>query len=173
MRNAARARDGQRGRVYRAEAGWELQLDAARRGAPLARVAGSSVVLPAERRFGTLEAAAGYAARVLALIEVSQAVGEVAAPALRLRRGARAAHWEPPGVIALPVPVHGEPWALRESVLLHELAHHVADARGLAAGHAAPFPALVLLLVAAALGPEAALALRVEYGRQDVEVGTP
>ncbi|MCW2777221.1 MAG: hypothetical protein JWN17_946, partial [Frankiales bacterium] len=90
---------------------------------------------------------------------------------LRVRRGVKAAHWEPPGTIALPVPVHGEPWALRESVLLHELAHHVGGRTGLAAGHRPPFPALVLLLVAAALGPEAALALRVDYGRHDVEVG--
>jgi putative metallohydrolase (TIGR04338 family) len=56
-------------------------------------------------------------------------------------------------------------------VLLHELAHHVGETRGLAAGHRAPFPALVLLLVGAALGPEAAFALRVAYGEQDVEVG--
>lgn len=172
-RNASRARDGQRGRVYRAEAAWELQLDAARRGAPLARVAGSALVLPAERRFGTLETAAHYLQRVLDLPEVVAVAGQVPPPALRLRRGSRAAHWEPPGTIALPVPVHGEPWALRESVLLHELAHHLADARGLAPGHAAPFPALVLLLVGAALGPEAALALRVEYGREDVDVGAP
>ena len=170
-RNAARARDGQRSRVYRAEAAWELQLDAARRGAPLARVAGSALVLPAERRFGTMEAAEQYVRGVLALPEVVTVVGTVDPPALRTRRGSRAAHWEPPGTIALPVPVHGEPWALRESVLLHELAHHVADARGLAPGHAAPFPALLLLLVGAVLGPEAALALRVEYGREDVEVG--
>ena len=57
-------------------------------------------------------------------------------------------------VAALPVPVHGEPWALRETVLLHELAHHVGETCGLSRGHRAPFPALVLLLVEAALGAE-------------------
>ena len=35
----------------------------------------------------------------------------------------------------------------------------------------APFPALVLLLVQAALGDEAAFALRVAYGEEGVEVG--
>ena len=159
-------------RTYRAEDAWAARLDAARRGAVLATVGGSSVLLPAERRFGTLEAAAAYAAGVLSLPEVLAAVGPVSPPVLRLRRGARAAHWEPPGTIALPVPDHGEPWGLRETVLLHELAHHVGETTGRAHGHRAPFPALVLLLVQAVLGAEAALALRVEYGEHRVQVGS-
>lgn len=167
-----RPRDAQRSRVYRAEDAWAARLDAARRGAPLATVGGSAVLLPAERRFGTLDSAASYAARVLALPEVRALAGDLAVPELRTRRGQRAAHWEPPGVIALPLPTHGEPWALRESVLLHELAHHVLSRIGVAAPHAAPFPAVVLLLVEAALGPEAVLALRVDYGREGVEVGS-
>ena len=167
----AAPRDAQRSRVYRAEDAWADRLDAARRGAPAATVAGSRVLLPAERRFGTVEAAASYAERVLRLPEVVEAVGVVPPPALRTRRGSRAAHWEPPGTIALPVPVRGEPWALRETVLLHELAHHVGASTGRAARHAAPFPALVLLLAGAALGAEAAFALRVEYGELAVEVG--
>ncbi len=165
-------RDLQRSRVYAAEDAWADRLDAARRGAALATVGGSALLLPAERRFGTLDAAAAYAARVLALPEVVALLGPVAPPLVRQRRGATKAHWEPPGTIALPVPVHGEPWALRESVLLHELAHHAGALTGRAAGHRPPFPALLLLLVEASLGPEAALALRVDYGRHDVEEGT-
>jgi putative metallohydrolase (TIGR04338 family) len=165
------SRDAQRSRVYRAEDAWAARLDAARRGAARATVARSSVLLPAERRLGSLEAAASYAVRVLALPDVVSAVGQVPPPVLRARRGVRAAHWEPPGTIALPVPVHGEPWALRESVLLHELAHHVGETTGLSRGHRAPFPALVLLLVEAALGAEAVFALRVDYGEHSVEVG--
>jgi len=161
----------QRSRVYRAEDAWAARLDAARLGAARATVAGSSVLLPAERRLGSLAAAAAYAARVLALPPVVQAVGEVAPPALRQRRGVRAAHWEPPGTIALPVPEHGEPWALRETVLLHELAHHVGETSGRSRGHRPPFPALVLLLAEAALGAEAAFALRVDYGELAVAVG--
>ncbi|MCU1672314.1 MAG: family metallohydrolase, partial [Frankiales bacterium] len=97
--------------------------------------------------------------------------GPVAPPVLRERAGVRAAHWEPPGVIALPVPAHGEPWALRESVLLHELAHHAGETSGRTAGHLPPYPALLLLLVDAVLGAEAALALRVAYGEHAVVVG--
>jgi putative metallohydrolase (TIGR04338 family) len=165
-------RDGQRARVYRAEDAWAARLDAARRGAPLAVVAGSRVVLPAERRFGELEHAAGYLARVLALPEVRGRFGPVPPPGLRLRRGARAAHWEAPGTIALPVPPRGEPWALRETVLLHELAHHVGAHAGLTVHHGPPYPAVALALVTAVLGEEAALALRVEYGAERVTVGS-
>lgn len=168
---ASPTRDAQRARVYRAEDSWAARLDAARRGAALARVAGSSLLLPAELRFGTLAAASTYAEHVLGLPGVSDVAGGLGVPELRPRRGQRSAHWERPGVIALPVPRHGEPWALRESVLLHELAHHIGESTGSTTGHRAPFPAMVLLLVRAALGEEAAFALRVAYGEHDVEVG--
>jgi putative metallohydrolase (TIGR04338 family) len=164
-------RDAQRARVYRAEDAWGARLDAARRGAALATLGGSALVLPAERRLGSLEAAAGYCARVVALPEVVGVFGAVAPPQLRTRRGVRSAHWEPPGTLALPVPQHGEPWALRETVLLHELAHHLAETTGRARGHRPPYPAAVLLLTRAVLGEEAELALRIEYGEHDVEVG--
>ncbi len=130
------------------------------------------MVLPAERRLGSLDAAAAYVRRLLALPAVTDALGAQAAPALRQRRGTARAHWEPPGTIALPVPPHGEPWALRETVLLHEVAHHLGETTGRCRGHRPPFPAVVLLLAEAALGAEAGFALRVEYGAQDVEVGT-
>jgi putative metallohydrolase (TIGR04338 family) len=168
----SRPRDAQRARVYRAEDHWAAQLDVSRRGAPLATVGGSAVLLPSELRFGTLAAAAAYAESVLGRAPVIALAGRSNPPELRPRRGQRSAHWEPPGVIALPVPQHGEPWALRESVLLHELAHHVGETSGLTAGHRAPFPALLLVLVQAALGEEAAFALRVAYGEESVEVGS-
>ncbi len=170
------SRDGQRARVYRAEDAWAARLDAARLGAPLARVAGSAVLLPAERRFGELAAVAAYAARVLELPGVRARVGAVPPPQVRSRRGGRAAHWEPPGTIAVHVARHGEPWALRESVVLHELAHHVAAHRvtprtGRDVRHGAPFPAVLIVLVEQVLGAEAAFALRVDYGAERVEVG--
>jgi putative metallohydrolase (TIGR04338 family) len=167
----SRPRDAQRGRVYRAEDAWAARLDVARRGAPLATVGGSALLLPSELRFGTLAAAAAYAESVLDLPAVVTLGGRLPVPELRPRRGQRSAHWEPPGVIALPVPRHGEPWALRESVLLHELAHHVGESTGLTTGHSAPYPAVLLVLVQAALGEEAAFALRVAYGENNVEVG--
>ena len=167
-----RPRDTQRAKVYRAEDAWASRLDAARQGAVLATVAGSSLLLPGERRLGSLEAAEAYCARVLSLPSVAGLVGTISPPVLRVRRGAKAAHWEPPGVIAVAVPVHGEPWGLRETVLLHELAHHVGETTGRTQGHRAPFPAVLLLLVAGVLGEQAAFALQVDYGEHHVEVGT-
>jgi putative metallohydrolase (TIGR04338 family) len=153
-----RPRDSQRALVYAAEDAWALRLDAARQGAVRAEVAGSSLVLPAEVQFGTLEAAQSYADHHLG------GLPGVPPARLRRRRGAAKAHWEPPDVIALPVPVHGTPWALRESVLLHELAHHVDVHRGGDALHGPSYRACMLDLVERVLGPEAALALRVDYG---------
>jgi putative metallohydrolase (TIGR04338 family) len=152
-------RDGQRARVYAAEGDWALRLDAARRGAPRATIAGSQVLLPTELLFGTLEAAQAYADR--ALTSYPPVV-------LRTRKGHTQAHWEPPGVIALPFPEHGQPWAMRESVLLHELAHHVAFHSAGVADHGPTYRACMLELVGQALGPEAALALRVSYGEHGV-----
>jgi putative metallohydrolase (TIGR04338 family) len=153
------SRDHQRSRVYAGEDAWALRLDAARRGASRAVVAGSSVLLPAEKHFGTLAAAQVYCDVHL--------IG-VPAVTVRARKGALKAHWESPGTIALPVPRHGTGWALRESVLLHELAHHVAFHRDGAADHGPVFVVRMLELVEQVLGPEAALALRVDYAEAAV-----
>jgi putative metallohydrolase (TIGR04338 family) len=153
-------RDVQRARVYAAEDAWALRLDAARRGAGRAQVAGSSVLLPAETQFGTLEAAQAWCDHW-----VPAGVPPVR---VRQRRGLQRAHWEEPGVIALPFPPRGAPWALRETVLLHELAHHVAFHRDGAADHGPSYVCRMLELVEQVLGPEAALALRVEFAEAAV-----
>jgi len=139
-----------------------MRLDAARRGARRARVAGSTVTLPEEVRFGTLRAAQDYADYHLALAAGADFDGTEVR--LRARRGQLAAHWREPGEIALPVPTHGEPWALRESVLLHELAHHVAFHTQGRSDHGPSYVTTMLALVEQAMGPEAAFALRVDYG---------
>lgn len=157
------SRDAQRSRVYAGEDAWALRLDAARRGASRAVVAGSSVLLPAEVHFGTLAAAQAYGTAHLAAWAV---------PAVRLRerRGMTKAHWEAGGVIALPLPEHGTPWAMRETVLLHELAHHLAFHLDGVADHGRAFVSRMLELVDQVLGPEAALALRVDYAEAGVTV---
>ena len=163
-----RVSDDQRAKVYAAEQRWALRLDAARRGARSATVAGSAVLLPQELLFGALGAAQAYADTRLRGWELPPVV-------LRVRRGQTKAHWESgnPAVIALPVPRHGEPWAMREAVLLHELAHHVAAGYDGEPAHGPPFPARMLQLVRQALGEEAAFALRVDYAEHGVRVGCP
>ena len=153
------SRDSQRARVYAAEDSWGMRLDAARRGARTAVIGGSTLTLPEELRFGTLADAQRYAEHHLAGLPPV---------ALRERRGQKAAHWSAPGEVALPLPRYGEPWALRESVLLHELAHHVAFHTHGVADHGPSYTACMLELVARALGEEAALALRVDYGEHGV-----
>ena len=170
----------QRARVYAAEACWEARLDAARRGARRAEVAGSALLLPEERQFGTLAAAQAYADALVAR-------RGLAPVRLRTRRGQGSAHWEPAAggasaVIALPVPERGTSWAMREAVLLHELAHHAhaasaddADADAdhddrQPARHGPAFAAVLLDLVAEALGDQAAFALRVDLGEHGVVV---
>jgi putative metallohydrolase (TIGR04338 family) len=152
-------RDAQRSRVYAAEEAWALRLDAARRGARRAVVGGSALTLPQELRFGTLEDAQRYA---------DQHVEGLPPVRLRPRKGQAAAHYAPPDDVALPLPPYGEPWALRESVLLHELAHHLAFHTHGSADHGSSYTACMLDLVARALGEEAAFALRVDYGEHGV-----
>ena len=155
-------RDDQRSRVYAAEEAWALRLDAARRGARKAVVGGSTLTLPEELRFGTLEAAQQY---------VDHHADGLPPVRLRPRKGQGAAHYEPPGDIALPVPRYGGSWALRESVLLHELAHHVAFHTQGSADHGPSYATCMLDLVARAMGEEAAFALRVEYGEHRCRIG--
>jgi len=153
--------DRQRARVYAAEDAWGLRLDAARRGALRATVAGSSLVLPAEVRFGTLAAARAYADDLVRRQGLPPVV-------LRQRRGHARAHWEPPGTVALPLPRHGEPWALREAVLLHELAHHAAFHREGVTDHGSSYVTTMLQLVTEAMGEHAAFALKVDYAEAGV-----
>ena len=155
-------RDSQRARVYAAEEAWALRLDAARLGARRSVVAGSSLTLPPELRFGSREDAQAYA---------DHHAGGLPPVTLRRRKGQAAAHYEAPGEIALPLPRYGEPWALRETVLLHELAHHVDFHRHGTTDHGPSYTACMLELVARALGEEAAFALRVEYGEHRCQTG--
>lgn len=155
--------DRQRSRVYAAEQNWAMRLDAARLGARRAVVAGSSIVLPVEVRFGSLDAAARYAEELLSRWDVPPVV-------VRARRGQARAHWESPGTVALPWPERGETWAMREAVVLHELAHHLAFHLDGEQGHGPAFPARLLELVHAALGEQAAFVLAVDYAEHRVVV---
>ena len=85
---------------------------------------------------------------------------------VRGRQGERKAHYEPDGVIAIPLE---QSWACRESVLAHEFAHHCswnpdAPAHGPAFRHA------LVAVAECALGVEAALLLRAAYDGAGLEV---
>lgn len=128
------------------------------------RVFGSDFLPEPEVRFSDVPDVTRYVARVLEHLRASVGatgtaadssgradgpgttddalVARLAAPVrVRVRRGSAGAHYEP-GVIAMPPRDKGGAWALRETVVLHELAHHLAPE----AGHGPAFVARLLWL---------------------------
>lgn len=163
-------RDSQRTRVYDVENLVHRLLDRSTE-FPMIEIAGSRLTLPVERRFASLVTVQQYADRVLALPAVRErwpraGVGVV----VRDRQGRGAAHYERAGaIIAVPGASHGSQWALRELVVLHELAHHLAD--GPEASHGPAFTARLIELVDIVVGPEAAFLIRVMFAENGVRVG--
>ncbi len=154
------SRDGQRQRVYDAEHLVHRIFDRSAE-YPIIEVAGSRVTLPVERRFGGVEDVQRYLDLVLGQRWVVDRWPRARVPVLvRERVGASKAHYERVGaVMAVPGSRAGSGWALREWVVLHELAHHLAD--GAEVAHGPPFVDRMLTLVDGIVGPEAALLLRV------------
>jgi putative metallohydrolase (TIGR04338 family) len=68
-------------------------------------------------------------------------------------------------VIAVP-PRTDTGWAMRELVVLHEVAHHLCDGDGPA--HGTDFVATFCALAATVMGPEAGHVLRVVYAKEGV-----
>lgn len=170
-------RDVQRQRVYDAEAQVCRQLDFAAAGARQVEVAGSRLTLPLERRFATRASAADYVDAVRRSAPFAALFPRAARVPLRVRQraGGRAAHYEAPDTIALHEPDTGGAWSLRELVVLHEVAHH-GQHHDLPPepAHGPGFAGGLVALVAAVVGPEVGLALRVAYAEHTVEVaGAP
>lgn len=134
---------------------------------PTVQVAGSTITLPVERRFGDVDSVQRYVASVLALPTIRDRWPDrVAVPvAVRERRGATQAHYEYAGaVIAVPTAMQdrsGTAWAMREVVVLHELAHHLLGDHDNTHGPA--FRSVLLDLVDIVVGPEVRLLLLVTY----------
>ncbi len=155
-----RPRDAQRSKVYAAEHLVHRIFDRSAE-YPIVQVVGSHLTLPPERRFGSIDAVQGYVDKVLALTWVRSAWPRAAVPVrVRERAGSTQAHYERDGaVMAVPGHGSGSAWALRELVVLHELAHHLAD--GAEPAHGGPFVDRLLTLVDGVVGAEAALLLRI------------
>lgn len=164
-------RDRQRSAVYAAENQVGRILDRAA-GFPIAEVAGSRIRVPAELRFGEIAAVQRYVDAVLDLPWVhSRWPDRALCPVtVRERRGNSRAHYEiAAAVIAVPAATHGPSWALREMVVLHEIAHHLGGAAD--TGHGPGFAGRLLALVEGVIGTEAALLLRVALADQGVTAG--
>lgn len=163
------ARDSQRSKVYGAEEFARTLFDrAAEHGSGVIDFFGAALTLPPEARFSSLASVQRYVDQVLALPTVRTAWPDAGVLSVRPRRGATAAHYEVrdgDGVIA--VPAQTTRWALRELVVLHEVAHHLCPVNP---AHGPQFAATFCELAAAVMGPEAGHVLRVLYDKHGVRL---
>ncbi|BBZ42684.1 TIGR04338 family metallohydrolase [Mycobacterium conspicuum] len=161
-------RDSQRAKVYAAEDFVRTMFDrAAEHGSPSIDFFGTQLTLPPEGRFGSVASAQRYVDDVLALPAVRRQWPQVSPLRVRPRRAATAAHYENrdgAGVIAVPDRDTAD-WALRELVVLHEVAHHLCRAEP---AHGAEFVATMCALTELVMGPELGHVLRVVYAKEGV-----
>lgn len=156
-------RDSQRQRVYDAEGIVRSMLDrAVEFDSPVVTVEGITLTLPPEAKFASVAGVQSYCDRVCELIDTTPVT-------VRERKGSSKAHYEPGGVIA--VPDGRNRWAMREIVVLHELAHHVTRSRGgWVAAHGPEFVGNFIELAERVMAPEMGLLLRVVYGNENVRM---
>ncbi|KUH85755.1 MULTISPECIES: TIGR04338 family metallohydrolase [unclassified Mycobacterium] len=160
-------RDIQRAKVYAAEEFVRTLFDrAAEHGNRAVQFFGTSLTLPPEARFASVESVQRYVDDVLTLAAVRRRWPHAAPLAVRARRGAAAAHYEggEDGAV-IAVPEVGTRWALRELVVLHEVAHHLCT---VPPPHGPEFAATFCDLADAVMGPEVAHVLRVVYAKEGV-----
>ena len=162
------ARDSQRSKVYAAEEFVRTLFDrAAEHGSTSVEFFGTQLTLPPEARFGSVAAVQRYIDDVLALPAVRRQWPKVAPVRVRARRASTAAHYENrdgAGVIAVPDLATAD-WAMRELVVLHEIAHHLCD---VAPPHGTEYVTTLCTLAELVMGPEAGHVLRVVYAKEGV-----
>jgi len=161
-----RRRDTDRAAVYEAESLVRRLLDGSA-SFPTIEVAGSRITLPVERRFGSVESVQAYVDAALQMPAVRDRWPDRSKLrcTVRRRRGSTQAHYEFSGaVIAVPTAMtdrNGTAWAMRESVVLHELVHHLIGETE--PFHGKPFREAMQDLVELMIGPELRLLLLVSY----------
>jgi putative metallohydrolase (TIGR04338 family) len=154
-------RDTQRAKVYAAEEFVRTLFDrAAEHGNRVVDFFGTQLTLPPEGRFATVTAIQRYVDDVLAHVGADRPL------TVRARRGATAAHYERfDDGATIAVPARRTSWALRELVVLHEIAHHLSDVDP---PHGPEFVATYCELADAVMGPEVGHVLRVVYAKEGV-----
>ncbi len=164
-------RDSQRARVYAGEQFVRTLFDrAAEHGNRVVDFFGTQLTLPPEARFASVAAVQRYVDEVLAHPGVLARWPATDPLTVRVRRGAGAAHYErrsgdSPDDATIAVPDDRSAWALRELVVLHEIAHHLADSQP---WHGPRFVATFCALAEAVMGPEVGYVLRVVYAKEGV-----
>ena len=160
-------RDDQRARVYAAEQFVRTLFDRVHEhGNGTVEFFGANITLPPEARFASADSVQRYADDVLAHPSVRKRWPGTEPVTVRARRGVTAAHYEYDGNVAtIAVPERQTTWALRELVVLHEIAHHVCRCEP---AHGPEFVATFCELTDAVMGPEVGHVLRVVYAKEGV-----
>ena len=148
-------RDSERQKTYEAE--WEVRALLSRRGT--IEMFGTQVAIPDERKFGTVEAVQAYVDAVM------EHLGKDREVTVRKRKSADRAHYERLGS-GIAGPDHE--WALREMVILHELAHHFTSVD--VPSHGQEFRKNFCDLAEKVLAPEARVLLQVAFGERGLKV---
>lgn len=161
-------RDWQRSKVYAAEEFVRTLFDrAAEHGSRAIDFFGTQLTLPPEGRFASVPSVKRYVDSVLGHPAVRERWPSGQPLTVRARRGATAAHYERSGDVAtIAVPETTNTWALRELVVLHELAHHLSGADP---PHGPQFVATFCALAGAVMGPEVEHVLQVVYAKEGVQ----
>jgi putative metallohydrolase (TIGR04338 family) len=148
--------------VYSAEDLWSKALD---RGG-VVNFFGSTFSLPQQKIFGDLSAMQRTVDFWLQSEAIRSCFPGLSPLLVRGRKGERKAHYEPGGVIAIPL---DQSWACREAVLAHEFAHHCS---WLETGptHGIAYRQAMIKVAEVAFGVEAALLLRAAYDGAGLEV---
>ncbi|MEO7127207.1 MAG: TIGR04338 family metallohydrolase [Nakamurella sp.] len=162
-----RQRDTARAAVYAAENQVARILDRSVEH-PVVDVVGSHLTLPPERHFGDLAGVQRYVDAVLGLDWVRRQWPKRALLRMKVRerRGASKAHYEvASATVAVPIHRAEAQWALREMVLLHEIAHHLGGPDD--PDHSLAFTDRMIELLDGIIGGEVALLLRVALADQN------
>jgi putative metallohydrolase (TIGR04338 family) len=163
--------DFQRGSVYNAERFVRRTLDClTEQDTRTVDFYGSTLVIPDERKFGDLASVQRYVDAVLELNWVRDTWPQHAIRRINVcaRRGNRFTEYSPLGsVMSVPLHKQGISWAMRELVILHEMAHHLAPRDN---HHGPVFAGACLLLVTEIIGPEVGLLLTDAYAMHEVKV---
>ena len=164
---ALSTRDTQRTKVYAAEQFVRTLFDrAAEHGSRVVDYFGTPLTLPSEGRFASVESVQNYVDSVLDHKAVQEHWPNAGRIAVRPRRGVTAAHYERrDGDAVIAVPARYARWALRELVVLHEVAHHLS---GATPPHGPEFVAAFCELAGMVMGPEVEQVLRVVYSKEGV-----
>lgn len=167
-------RDSQRSKVYEAETMVRTVFDRAdQRDLRTVEILGSTITLPIERKFASIDSVQRYVDSVLKLNWVRERWPN-AEPVVHVRQrsGTGASHYErDTQTIAVPGHVRNEAWALRELVVLHELAHHFESDSSGVPSHGGEFVDRFVQLVTEIIGHEAGFLLRATMLESGVTIG--